>query len=63
MKLKLNWLRKRSDSSSISVRPQPEEAQAWADGFNKLMANKCKYIYKCINLSMIQSVINVSVFI
>ncbi len=42
MKLRLGFLRRRSTESSLTVRPQPQDAQKWALSFADLMASKCK---------------------
>lgn len=39
MRLRLGWLRRRGEGQ-VSVRPQPEEAQGWAESFHNLMASK-----------------------
>ncbi|ROT68426.1 Regulator of G-protein signaling 3 [Penaeus vannamei] len=39
MRLRLGWLRRRGETQ-CSVRPQPEEAQSWAESFHNLMASK-----------------------
>lgn len=39
MRLRLGWLRGRGEAKG-SVRPQPEEAQSWAESFHNLMASK-----------------------
>ncbi|XP_069173158.1 regulator of G-protein signaling 21-like [Procambarus clarkii] len=39
MRLRIGWLRRRGEAQ-VSVRPQPEEAQGWADSFHNLMASK-----------------------
>lgn len=51
MKFRLGFLKRRHTEGTISssVRPQPEEAQKWANSFNDLMASKCKC--RSINLS------------
>jgi len=40
MKLRLGFLRRRSTESSLTVRPQPQDAQKWALSFADLMASK-----------------------
>lgn len=45
MKFRLGFLKRRHTEGTInssSVRPQPEEAQKWANSFSDLMASKCK---------------------
>lgn len=27
-------------------RPSPEEARLWAEAFDELLANKCKFVFK-----------------
>lgn len=44
MRLRLGWLRRRGETQ-CSVRPQPEEAQSWAESFHNLMASKCKCFF------------------
>jgi hypothetical protein len=46
MKFRLGFLKRRHTEgviNSSSVRPQPEEAQKWANSFSDLMSSKCKF--------------------
>ncbi|KAI9560929.1 hypothetical protein GHT06_011885 [Daphnia sinensis] len=40
LNLKAGFLRRRAPDSPLSARPQPEEAQKWAESFTALMASK-----------------------